>query len=232
MIDAAQLFETHKINASSKQIRLLQAYVSMLLDENTRQNLTAVKTEEEVWKRHILDAAMLLPYFEENLNATVIDLGTGGGVPGIPLAILRPLLQITLLDSEQSKIRFCERAAKSLGLQIDAICGRAEELAHLEAYRCRFDFAVSRAMASGSMLCELAVPMLKVGGALISMKGRNYDPAAERFAEAAVVLGAEVTATDCYTLFDEKKHMIVCRKNAVTPAQYPRRFAKIKRSPL
>ena len=232
MIDAAKLFAMHKIDASPEKIRLLQAYVSMLLDENTRQNLTAVKAEEEVWRRHILDASMLLPYFEENLSATVIDLGTGGGVPGIPLAILCPSLQITLLDSEQNKIRFCERAANALGLQIDVICGRAEELAHLENYRCRFDFAVSRAMASGSMLCELAVPMLKVGGALISMKGRNYDPEAERFAEAAAVLGAEVIATDCYTLFDEQKYMIVCKKNTATPTQYPRRFAKIKRSPL
>ena len=231
MFDAETLFAQHKISLTPDRFDLLRRYVAMLLEENTRQNLTAVRTEDEVWARHILDSAMLLRYLPDS-GVTVIDIGTGGGVPGIPLAIMRPTLHVTLLDSELRKIEFCQKAVAALSLHANAVCGRAEELAREETDRGSFDFAVSRAMASGSMLCELTFPLLRIGGQLIAMKGRNYDPVAERFAEACQALGGSIIADDSYTLCGEQKHLIRCKKTCETPDVYPRRFAKIKRSPL
>lgn len=231
MADFFDLFAQNQIPVTREQYDKLAAYAALLAEENRRQNLTAVRDEAAVWERHLLDSAVLMRFLPVE-KASVVDLGTGGGIPGIPLAILRPDLTVTLLDSELHKIEFCARAVERLGLSARAVCGRAEELAHTDAFRGQFDLAVSRAMAAGSMLCELAIPMLKTGGALFSMKGRAYDPAAERFAEACEALGAEVEATAEYTLCGEQKHLIICRKTQDTPAQYPRRFAKIKRSPL
>ncbi len=183
----------------------------------------------EIWERHFLDSAYLLKILT---SGRIIDIGTGGGIPAIPLAILNPSLQITMLDSELRKIEFCQCAVQELGLHAEAVCGRAEELARLPEYTQQFDYAVSRAMASGNVLTEFAAGFLKVGGKLIAMKGRQYAPETERFHEAAAVLGFSVLSETQYVLENETKILIVLQKNKETPAQYPRRFAKIKRSPL
>jgi len=209
MADPTALFSENGIELTVAQIAQLTAYIRLLDAENARQNLTAVRDEDEIWVRHILDAAFLLRYLPRG-EARLIDIGTGGGIPGIPLAILRPDLQVTLLDSELRKIEFCADTIKTLHLDAKAVCGRAEELAHKDAFRGRFDIAVSRAMASGSMLCELAIPMLKMGGTLFAMKGRSYDPAAERFGEACAALEGVVISDESYTLCGEQKHIIIC----------------------
>ena len=223
-----ELFSGNGILLKAEAYENLEAYAEMLLNEGNHQNVTALKTNEEIWLRHFLDAAFLLRYLEKG---TVIDLGTGGGIPAIPLAILNPKLHITMLDSELRKIEFCRRVITALGLKADAVCGRAEELGRGEL-RDSFDFAVSRALASGSMLCEFSIPMLHIGGKLFAMKGRQYDPAAERFSEAAAALGAAVTDDILYELEHEPKHLIIVQKTADSPPQYPRRFAKMKRTPL
>ena len=222
------LFAENDLELTREDFEKLEQYAALLLAESQNQNVTAVKTEEEIWVRHFLDTAFLLRYLQ---SGSVIDLGTGGGIPAIPLAIMNPELQVTMLDSELHKIEFCRSAVKTLGLNAEAVCGRAEELGRGEL-RDRFDYVVSRAMASGTMLCEFGIPMLRRGGTLYAMKGRNYDPAAERFHEAAAALGAAVTAELSYELAHEEKHLIAVQKQQDTPPQYPRRFAKIKRSPL
>lgn len=225
----SSIFAHSGLSLSASAFDQLSQYAALLIDESTRQNVTAVRTEEEIWRRHFLDSAYLLRYLPAG---KIIDIGTGGGIPGIPLAILNPSLQVTLLDSELRKIEFCRSVINNLGLHADAICGRAEELARDPKYAAQFDFAVSRAMAAGSMLSEISVPFLKIGGALFAMKGRQYDPAAERFAEAAAALNCTCERIEPYALDGEQKHLIVIRKDVPTPPQYPRRFAKIKRTPL
>lgn len=227
------LFETYGIGLTKTQFLQFTRYAVLLQQEASVQNVTAVSEPNEIWIRHFLDSAYLLQYLG-NASLSVLDVGTGGGMPGIPLAILSPSFHITLLDSELRKIEFCQKVIQELELHehVTTICGRAEELAKLPAYRGRFDIAVSRAMANGSMLTELSIPMLRVGGCLFAMKGRNYDPLVERFAEAAEVLGAKVCATHRYILNGEEKCLVQIEKTAETATQYPRRFAKIKRNPL
>lgn len=224
-----ELFARNQIEPDQTALEKLHLYATELIAESETQNVTAVRTEPEIWTRHFLDAAYLLRYLPEG---TVIDIGTGGGIPGIPLAILNPKLKITMLDSELRKIEFCRRMIRLLGLDAQAVCGRAEELSRQPEYEAQFDFAVSRAMASGTILAELSARFLKVGGMLIAMKGRQYNPAAERFQESAAALGCCIENDIAYSLENEPKHLIFVRKNADTPAQYPRRFAKIKRNPL
>lgn len=227
---AVTLFRRYNIDLASEQFEKLRLYAKLLQTEGSRQNVTAVDEPDAVWIRHFLDAA----YLTDKIPAgeSVIDIGTGGGIPGIPLAILRSDLQITLLDSELRKIEFCRNTAEEIGIPIQTISGRAEELAHDPAYRAQFGCAVSRAMAAGSMLTELSIPFVRTGGMLIAMKGRGYSPETEPFGGAAAALMAEEPEITSYTLEGEQKYLITVRKQKETPAVYPRRFAKIKRSPL
>lgn len=229
-MNARNLFQKYSIELSDEQYEKFSVYAEMLKQERSRQNVTAIDRAEEVWVRHFLDSAYLaahIPY-----ESKLIDIGTGGGIPGIPLAILRNDLKITLLDSELNKIRFCEDVCNHLALDITAISARAEEIAHDPQYRAQFDCAVSRAMAAGNILTELAVPFLKKGGKMIAMKGRSYSAEQERFQSAAELVGAEKPAEIQYELEGETKYLIVIEKLQDTPTIYPRRFAKIKRSPL
>lgn len=227
------LFSAYQLDLSEEQYQLLSQYAALLHDETPVQNVTAVSEISDIWVRHFLDSAYLLHHIGGDASK-VIDIGTGGGIPGIPLAILRPDLDITLLDSELRKIEFCTMAVQKLGLsdRVHPICGRAEELAKSADYREKFDMAVSRAMANGSMLTELSLPFVKVGGVLLAMKGRGYDPTVERFAEAAPLVGGIACEPVPYTLESEQKFLICVKKQSPTPPQYPRRFAKIKRQPL
>jgi 16S rRNA (guanine527-N7)-methyltransferase len=228
--DAKALFSRNQIELTEEQYEKLAKYAALLTEESERQNVTAVRDINEIWIRHFLDSAYLLRYLRDNVK--IIDIGTGGGIPAIPLAILNPTLDITMLDSELRKIEFCQNAVEKLGLNAKAICGRAEELAKQPEYREQFDIAVSRAMANGSMLTELSVPFIKTGGSLIAMKGRQYDPETERFESASEALGCSIESVQKYELEGEQKHLITVRKKTETPQQYPRRFAKIKRDPL
>ena len=227
---ANALFRQIPVTLTEQQYELLSRYANMLIDESKVQNITAVKTESEIWKRHFLDSAYLLNTLTE--TGSIIDIGTGGGVPGIPLAILSPHLQITLLDSELRKIEFCRSVIRTLKLDIRTAAGRAEEIARMPEFEGKYDIVVSRAMAAGSMLTEISVRYLKVGGRLIAMKGKQYNPSDERFAEAAAKLGCSVLSEQPYTLDGECKHLIVLTKDSETPEMYPRRFARIKRDPL
>lgn len=229
---AKALFERYQIALSEEQFIKLSVYQRLLINESTVQNVTRVSEPEEIWVRHFLDSAFLLRYVPECSPETFLDLGTGGGFPGIPMAILRTDMKVTLLDSEERKLDFCDSVVRELGLSVKCLCGRAEELSKTLQYREQFDFVASRAVANGSMLCELALPFLKPGGVFAAFKGSGYDPTVERFAEAAAVLCADTPVIVDYTLEEVQKHLILITKSTPTPAQYPRRFAKIKRSPL
>lgn len=228
--DANAMFSRNHIELTEQAYHQLSKYAALLIEESNIQNVTAVRTEKEIWERHFLDSAYLLQYLEPNQQ--IIDIGTGGGIPAIPLAIMNETLQITMLDSELRKIEFCQRTIAALGIKAKAICGRAEELAQKPEYRAKFDIAVSRAMCSGSMLTELAIPFVKTDGALLAMKGRQYEQEAAGFTSAASKLGCTVESVQKYELENEEKHLVTVRKNAETPSQFPRRFAKIKRLPL
>lgn len=222
------LFEKYGISITDSQLQQFDAYADLLINE--KQNLSAIRDKGEIWIRHFLDSAYIAQFLSE--NAKILDIGTGGGIPAIPIAILRPDLNINMLDSEQNKIEFCEKAVHQLNLNAKPICARGEELAHDPDYRGQFDYVVSRAMASGSMLTELSMPFLKVGGKLIAMKGRSFDPETERFHAAASVLHCPEPEYRPYELEQEQKMLVIVTLTEPVDAKYPRRFAKIKRQPL
>ncbi len=230
--DAKKLFAKYDISLDEKQFEQFAAYVRLLSDESFIQNVTRVNDSEEVWSRHFLDSAYLLRHLIVYNQKSLLDLGTGGGFPGIPLAILCPELCVTLLDSEERKLEFCKKVIQMLGLSVKTLCGRAEELALKSEFREQFDYVASRAVANGSMLCELALPFLKVGGTFFAFKGSGYDTAIERFDEASAAMQANPPQIYDYFLEGVSKHMITITKSEPTPSKFPRRFAKIKRSPL
>lgn len=223
-------FAEQQITLDDMQTTKLLQYLDHLFTENHRQNLTRIVDFEDAVHRHLLDSAILLQYLPNQAHS-ILDLGTGAGIPGIPLSILRPDIHFTLLDSELSKISFCQSMIETLSLNAQAIASRAEDLAH-GTMRNSFDCAVSRAMANGSMLTELAVPFLRIGGTLLAMKGSNYNPENERFAQASAAMSCACPIVHVYQLDGLQKFIIEIRKQADTPEKYPRRFAKIKRAPL
>ena len=223
-------FAAYQIELLHEQYEKLRVYEEMLIDESQRQNVTAIREVSEIWVRHFLDSAYLLRFLPD--HGELMDIGTGGGIPAIPLSIMKPDLQVTMLDSEHNKIDFCQKVIDRLDLHAKAVSGRAEELAHDSDLREQYDIIVSRAMANGSMLTELSVPFLKTGGMLIAMKGKQYDPEKERFASAAEQLLCSCDDAYSYTIEGEQKRLIRVIKNQLTRQQYPRRFAKIKRNPL
>ena len=206
-------------------------YYDLLEERNRVMNLTAIQGEDETAIKHFLDSAAVLQRFSLG-SAQVIDVGSGAGFPGLPLKILAPEMRLTLLDAQQKRVDFLAEVCAALGFaDVQCLHARAEESGTL---RERFDFATARAVARLNLLSELCLPFVKVGGAFLALKGPG---ASEELAEASGALrklgGKEETVCE-YALPGEETHhnIVVLRKTAPTPKQYPRRYAQMKKSPL
>ena len=211
-------------------IPALEAFAGMLLERNKVMNLTAITEPQQVAALHLLDSLELIPLAGLE-SESVIDVGTGAGFPGIPLAIAKPQLHITLLDSLGKRVAFLEEVCRELGLSsVQCVQARAEEFGHREA----FDCAVSRAVAGLPVLCELCLPLVRVGGRFLAMKSSHADEELERAGAAIATLGGRVGWVKDYTIpGTDVVHRVVCvEKIAAAPAGYPRRFAQIKKKPL
>ena len=209
----------------------LQRYSEILREKNKVMNLTAITDPTEIVTRHFLDCAALALYMPQ--DGRVLDVGTGAGFPGMPLAILCPQTEFVLLDALRKRIDFLNEVITELGLtNVTAVHARAEDYARDN--RGTFDLAVSRAVADLRVLSELALPMVKVGGAFLAMKAEDCTEEVETAANARTVLGAPDAEVLHYTVpFDEVSRAIVrLQKTQETPEKYPRRFKKIQTSPL
>lgn len=213
-----------------KQYAAFAAYSDLLLDWNSRINLTAITEPDQVAQKHFADSilpAALLP-----LGAKVIDVGTGAGFPGLPLKILRPDIHLTLLDSLNKRIAFLQALCGELGLtDVTFLHARAEDAARQSGYRAGFDIALSRAVAPCPVLLELTVPFLCIGGASLMYKGPQ---AAEELAEAdrALSLLRCEARIEAFPARWGERRVIVATKLGETPKAYPRKAGTPAKSPL
>jgi 16S rRNA (guanine527-N7)-methyltransferase len=208
---------------------LLRRYLELLLETNRSFNLTAITDPGEAWSKHVLDSLTLLPDLRElATGCSVIDVGSGGGLPALPLAIALPALRFTLLEATAKKARFLEQTARELGLgNVSVTCDRAESVGR-GPERERFDAATSRAVSRLPVLLELTLPLIKNGGLSLSIKGEQAALELEEAKNALLVLKAQVEDTRR----TPTGVVIRIRKTAPTPSKYPRRPGEPKRSPL
>ena len=204
----------------------------MLVEKNKVMNLTAITEPADVANLHFLDCAALLTLADFK-GKTVADIGTGAGFPGMPLKILEPSMNITLLDSLNKRIDFLKEVCADLGLNdVECIHGRAEEFAanHREDY----DIVTSRAVANLQMLSELCLPLVKVGGYFLSMKAVDSEEEVNAAKNAIKTLGGQIEKVVDYAIpgTDVRHRLIFIKKIKETPKKYPRAFAKIKKNPL
>lgn len=225
-------FSAMKLSVSDAQIAQLEDFTARMLDTNKVMNLTRITDPKEIAEKHLLDCASLLQAADFS-QKSVVDVGCGAGFPGMPLHILCPSCELTLLDSLGKRIRFLQGCIDAMNLSdIEAVHARAEEFA--AKHREQYDFAVSRAVAQLNVLAELSLPLVKQGGAFIAMKSKDTDEELERAKKAIRLLGGEIEKISDYTIpHTEITHrLVVIRKKNHTPKQYPRPFRKISASPL
>lgn len=210
----------------------LMEFSRLLLEKNQVMNLTAITEPEAVARLHLLDSAALLTMCDLR-GKRVVDVGTGAGFPGMPLRILESDFDLTLLDSLGKRVDFLRDCCQALSLErVDCVHARAEDFARQQ--RERFDVATSRAVAALNVLCELALPLVKVGGCFLAMKAVDSDEEIAAAKSAIAQLGGRIVDIRDYTIpGTELRHRVVrIEKCRPTPAAYPRPFARIKKAPL
>ena len=218
-----------------RQVQQFCRFEEMLLETNKVMNLTAITEPGEVAVKHIADSLSCYDekYFPE--GASLLDLGTGAGFPGVPLAIFRPDLTVTFFDSLQKRLNFLRDVCLETGLgKVAFLHGRAEEMAHQEAYRERFDLVTSRAVACLSILCEWALPYVRKDGLFIALKGAQYEEELKEASNALRILGGTLEEVRPVTLpgLSDKRAVLYIRKSGTSPARYPRKPKMAAKHPL
>ncbi len=207
----------------------LCAFGAAMVKQNEVMNLTAITEPGPVARLHLLDSLTVLAT-ADLAGKTLIDVGCGAGFPGVPLAIACPEARVTLLDSLGKRMKWLEEVLPQLGVNAQCITARAEEA--VASRREAYDYATSRAVARLNILLELTAPYVKVGGAVLAMKGAAAREELAECAGAIQKLGLKLEAVKEYPIDGASHAVIVLRKVAPTPRQYPRRYAKIKQAPL
>lgn len=228
-----ETLDSFQIELDDTAIDRLCRYNELLIEWNEKINLTALTEPQDVALKHFADSLMLLRYIEIEKSASVIDVGTGAGFPGLVIKIARPDIRLTLLDSLQKRLVFLQTVCDELGLEdVTMIHSRAEDGAKTDL-RDSFDIAVSRAVASMNTLCEYDMPYVRVGGRFVAMKGKGAQEELDAAQNAVAVLGGKVYQKHDFTLGEAGERCIIeIEKIAPTPEKYPRKTKQIKNKPL
>jgi len=223
------------ISLSDDQCDQFLQYYHFLIEKNKVMNLTGITEKDQVIDKHFIDSIALASRIDLSGKIRVLDMGTGAGFPGIPLKILYPNLNMTLLDSLNKRIRFLDGVIEMLDLKdITTIHGRAEDFAKKGKLRGEFDLCVSRAVANLSSLSEYCIPYLKKGGYFISYKSGNIKEETDRAKHAIAVLGAKLERVDEYRIpeTDIERSFVIIKKTKETPNRYPRKAGLPSKDPL
>ena len=239
----ASLLENTGIILDERQKEQMFLLAERLVETNKVMNLTAITDEDGIILRHLVDSLLISDYIEP--NSSIIDVGCGAGFPSLPLAIVRPDLKITSLDSTEKRIRYVEETANALGLtNVTAVVARAEDHAKLVGERESYDYATARAVASLPMLCELTIPFIKIGGVLVAMKSKGASEELEASRSAIRQLAGANSLAKTKLIqktlignvngesIEENRSVIIMKKLSATPKTFPRKFAQIKKCPL
>ncbi len=221
------------ISVSSEQLERFENLAELLVEQNKTMNLTAITDPDGIAVKHFADSISVLSAVEFEKGAKVIDVGTGAGFPGIPLLIMRPDLDLTMLDSTAKKLKYVADTVESLGLNADVLHSRAEEAAQKPEYRESFDIVCSRAVAALNILCEYCLPFVKKGGVFAAMKGAKAQEEIELAKNSIKTLGGEIVAQKSFTLSDgAERTIIIIKKISHNLPKYPRPSAQIAKKPL
>ena len=235
--ELSRIFKMNGLGAllDKKRSELFFLLTERMLTENEKYNLTAITEPKKIILNHYADCALLAARLPR--GAKIIDVGCGAGFPTIPLAIVREDISVLAMDSTAKRINYVAETCERLGIQnVKAVAMRAEDAARLPEYRESFDFATARAVAEMRILCELCMPFVKVGGAMLAMKGKNAEFELAGAKKAISLLGGELKNCESVTLKggdEDFTHPIIeIKKKAKTPAAYPRAYAQISKKPL
>ena len=226
------------IRLSDEQLSSFETYYRELVEWNQRFNLTAITDREGVQVRHFLDSLSCLkalPQGKLSGGTRLIDVGAGGGFPGLPLKIVFPQMHLTLVEATRKKVYFLAHIARLLGMgNVELMHARAEELGQDPAHREQYDWALARAVAKAPTLVEYLLPLVRVGGAIVAQKGEDAAAEVQEAETAIVTLGGRVRQLIPVELrgLAETRYLVVIDKVAATPEKYPRRPGMPKKSPL
>lgn len=221
------------IELDAVAIERFDSYARLLVEWNKKINLTAITEPDGIVTRHFADSLSFFTAAKPQDKACLIDVGSGAGFPGMPIKIVRPDMQVTLLDGTNKRITFLGEVARELGLEVNAIHARAEEAAVKPELRERFDLATARAVAELRLLGEYCLGFVKVGGSLVAMKGKLTEQEVADAQHCLSVMGGKVDGTHTLLLADSSERtLLTVKKSSQTPTGYPRCSAKIAKKPL
>lgn len=221
------------ITLSEIQLKQFYNYMNLLIEWNKKINLTAITEPDEIILKHFVDSLTISKYIPDGTK--LVDVGTGAGFPGIPLKIYRQDIEITLLDSLQKRINFLDEVIRELNLEkIETLHSRAEDFGKDKKYREKFDIATSRAVANLATLSEYLLPLVKIGGKVISMKGSLIEEELENSKNAIKILGGKIERVDEFDLpnSDISRNIVLIDKIKETPNKYPRKAGEPSKKPL
>ena len=223
------------VQLSAAQLAAFERYLRELVEWNSRFNLTAIRDEDGIRTKHFLDSLSCHLVLRDKPPRRLVDIGTGAGFPGIPLKILYPAMQLTLVESVGKKVEFCRYVVETLNLErVDVVQARAEDLGQMAAHREKYDWAVARSVASMAILAEYLLPLVRVSGAILAQKGQNGPAETQQAEKALTLLGGHLRHLNPIHLpgVAEDRYLIVVDKIAATPPRFPRRVGIPSKTPL